>query len=410
MRILILTQWFTPEPDLKGLPFAKELSKLGHEVQVLTGFPNYPGGKIYDGYKIKFFQREFFDDIEVIRVPLYPNHDQSAIKRGLNYLSFAFSATIFGLFLIKKADVQYVYHPPATIAIPALAFKLIKRIPIVYDIQDLWPDTLRATGMIKNNLIIKIIDNYCKICYSYFDKIVVLSDGFKSILSKRNVPAENISVVLNWSLKLEKKISSVDLNKYKSLLNSKFNVLFAGTMGKAQSLEAVLDAARLVKTTPKIQFVFIGDGIEVNNLQSYAKKNALNNVKFLPKISEQAIGAILDMADILLVHLKNDPLFEITIPSKTQAYLKAGKPILMAVKGDACALIKNASAGICCEPENAEDIAKCITDFYCKTNNELQQIGKNGSKYYNNFLSIEAGTKKMISIFSQVIKNKVNGY
>jgi len=176
-RILFLTQWFYPELSFKGLPFAKELSKLGYEVQVLTGFPNYPGGTVYDGYKIKLFQRETIDGISVFRVPLYPSHDNKLLNRMANYVSFALSASFLGFLGIKRPDVIYVYHPPATIGLPALFLHLLYRVPFIYDIQDLWPDTLSATGMVNNKVIIWFVKKWCQLIYSQATKIVVLSPG-----------------------------------------------------------------------------------------------------------------------------------------------------------------------------------------------------------------------------------------
>ena len=198
MRILILSQWYDPEPTFKGLLFAKKLSKLGHSVDVLTGFPNYPGGKLYDGYKIKFFHREVIDGIPVIRVPLYPSHDSNSIKRILNYTSFALSASLPGFFLVKRPDVIYVYHPPATIGLPALFLHLLHRAPFVYDIQDIWPDTLAATGMMDNKVALWLVNKWCRFIYSQAAKIVVLSPGFKEILIKRDVPDHKIEVIYNW--------------------------------------------------------------------------------------------------------------------------------------------------------------------------------------------------------------------
>ena len=157
MRILFLTQFFAPEPSFKGLPFAKELTRLGHEVQVLTGFPNYPGGHAYDGYQVKFFQRETMDGIPVLRVPLYPSHDKSVFRRSLNYLSFAASAASIGAALGKPADVMYVYHPPGSIGLPAILISKLRHIPFVYDIQDLWPDTVAATGMVDSRVVLQLL-------------------------------------------------------------------------------------------------------------------------------------------------------------------------------------------------------------------------------------------------------------
>ena len=192
MRILMLTQWFDPEPTFKGLAFAKELVRLGHEVEVLTGFPNYPGGELYEGYKIRLIQRENIDGISVLRVPLYPSHDGSALRRIANYVSFAFSAAFIGALLVKPADVMYVYHPPATVGFAASVIGMVRRIPFVYDIQDLWPDTLAATGMLNNPSILKLVDSGCRFIYRHAAKIVVLSPGFKEMLITRGVPAKKI--------------------------------------------------------------------------------------------------------------------------------------------------------------------------------------------------------------------------
>ena len=146
MKILILSQWFDPEPDFKGLLFARELVARGHEVEVLTGFPNYPGGKIYPGYRIRPWARERLDGIDVLRVALYPSHNNSGLHRIFNYVSFFISAAVFGTALIRKPDVMYVYHPPITVGFAATVIGFLRRAPFVYDIQDLWPDTVAASG------------------------------------------------------------------------------------------------------------------------------------------------------------------------------------------------------------------------------------------------------------------------
>ena len=165
MKILLLTQWFDPEPTFKGLLFAKSLQDEGHEVEVLTGFPNYPGGKVYDGYKISIYEKEIVDGITIHRVPLYPSHDGSAVKRIFNYLSFAFSSFLIGLLKTRKIDVIYSYHPPLTTSLSALLLGLCKRVPFVVDIQDLWPDTLAATGMLNNKHVLKVVGSACQLVY-----------------------------------------------------------------------------------------------------------------------------------------------------------------------------------------------------------------------------------------------------
>ena len=156
VRVLLMTQWFDPEPTFKGIVFARELVRQGFEVEVITGFPNYPGGKIYPGYKIRLVQKEQIEGVNVTRVPLYPSHDKSKIGRILNYVSFACSLMIYGLFS-KKADVIYAYHPPLTVGIAASIVGFFRRVPVVNDIQDMWPDTLSSTGMISNKRVITLV-------------------------------------------------------------------------------------------------------------------------------------------------------------------------------------------------------------------------------------------------------------
>ena len=158
VKILLLTQWFDPEPTFKGLLFAKTLRDKGYDVEVLTGFPNYPGGKVYKGYKISLYQKEIIDGIIIHRVPLYPSHDGSALKRIFNYVSFSLSSILIGLIKTRNIDVIYSYHPPLTTALSAVILGFFKRIPFVVDIQDLWPDTLIATGMINNKKVLNVIN------------------------------------------------------------------------------------------------------------------------------------------------------------------------------------------------------------------------------------------------------------
>jgi colanic acid biosynthesis glycosyl transferase WcaI len=404
----MLTQWFDPEPNFKGLIFAKELVKLGYEVEVLTGFPNYPGGKIYDGYKIKLYKIETLSDIRIIRVPLYPSHSKSAFARIINYISFALSASILGSLLVKKMDIIYVYHPPVTVGLAAILLKYFKKAPIIYDIQDLWPDSLTVTGMLSNVYILKVVNKICNYIYSISDQIVVLSPGFKNTLSDRGVSKEKIHLIYNWCDLDQLTSFQPDNNLTKELnFESNFNIIFAGNIGVAQALDTVLKTAAIImKKYENIRFILVGDGIEKERLKKKTEQMGLNNVFFLPRMRYKEVGKILSLADILLVHLKDDPLFRITIPSKTQAYMAFGKPILMAVSGDAADLIIESKAGCVCKPENDESLAYTIKKLYNMTSEERNKIGNNGKQFYQKNLSIEAGTKKFAEIFNSTVSKK----
>lgn len=402
MKILLLTQWFDPEPTFKGLAFARELQKQGHDVQVLTGFPNYPSGKIYDGYKLKLYQREKIDGISILRVALYANHDSSALKRIFNYVSFAFMAMVFGIFATKKADVIYAYHPPLTVGLAAIFIKLFRKTPIVYDIQDMWPDTLKATGMMSNERILGIIGRVCEFVYRFVDHLVVLCPGFKAILIERGVPEKKISVIYNWCDEIALQSALPLNNHYKSIMNNKFNVVFAGNMGKAQALGTVIEAAASLHSYSNIQFVLVGEGTETQRLKDIVEKNNINNVVFIPRMPMTEIGGVLQQANALLVHLKKDPLFEITVPSKTQAYMAIGKPLIMAVQGDAADLVDWAQCGRTAISEDCQSLAKAIVDIYSLSEQEKSRMGENAAQYYFEKLSISSGTKKFIKVFEDV--------
>jgi lipopolysaccharide/colanic/teichoic acid biosynthesis glycosyltransferase len=401
MRILLLTQWFDPEPTFKGLLFAQELQRRGHDVQVLTGFPNYPGGKLYNGYRVQALQREAIGSVDVVRVPLYPSHDDSALHRLLNYGSFAGSATVAAL-LVRRPDVAYVYHPPATVGLPALVLKAVRGVPFVYDVQDLWPDTLATSGMLNDARVLRAVDRWMRLIYRSSAKVVVQSCGFRDAIASRGTPLHKIAVIHNWAD--ESQIQPTDPGPVRGEelgFAGKFNVVFAGTMGSGQVLTTVLDAADLLRDEPSIRFVLIGGGIEVNHLQSEAKRRLLGNVTFLARRPINEIGEILALADALLVHLKDDPLFEITVPSKTQAYLMAERPILMGVRGDAAALVQKAEAGLVFEPECPDQLAAAVLTLKGMTVEERKRMAVNGSRFYRENLSLDIGVTRFSNVFEQ---------
>ena len=405
-RILLLTQWFDPEPTFKGLVFARELVRQGFEVEVLTGFPNYPGGKVYPGYRIKWLQREVIDGVQVTRVPLYPNHDQSALKRVLNYASFAASSLFYGLFMARRADVIYAYHPPLTVGITASLLRLLRRIPVVYDIQDMWPDTLRATGMLSNPRALDIVASVCQWVYRSVDQIVVLSPGFKRLLLERGVPEHKLDVIYNWA-------DEASLAAPQGRLpaefpgSDRFRILFAGNMGKAQALDAVLDAATLLQQrNSRVCFVMLGGGVEVARLKQRAAELKLGNVVFLPPVPMAEVGTLLNAADALLVHLRKDPLFEITIPSKTQAYMAVGKPLLMAVDGDAADLVQQSGGGQVAESENPMAIAHAAESMAGMTTEQLTGMGRQAREHYREHLALSVGVRKFGAIFKRLASRK----
>jgi glycosyltransferase involved in cell wall biosynthesis len=404
MRILILTQWFEPEPTFKGLLFARELTARGHKVEVLTGFPNYPGGHVYPGYRIRPWAREQIDGISILRVALYPSHDKSAFGRALNYLSFAFSAVLIGSALIRKPDVVYVYHPPATVGFAAVAIGFLRRVPFVYDVMDLWPDTVAASGMMSSKVALAVLDKSCNFVYRRAGLVAVVTPGFKRQLVGRGVSPDKIEVIYNWCDEAQMGRSQRTNGCSAKPGPGEFTVLFAGTMGMAQRLDAVLDAARICRNSvPNARFQFIGGGVDHERLERKAVDMALDNVTFMPWQPVNRMGPILAAADVLLVHLKDDPLFRITIPSKTQAYFAAGKPVLMAVLGDSAELVSDARAGMVVPPEDSVAIAEAVRKFSALTAEQRAEMGENGRAYYQSHMSLKAGVDRFETIFRSLV-------
>jgi glycosyltransferase involved in cell wall biosynthesis len=404
IRVLLFTQWFDPEPTFKGLVFARELVAQGFEVEVVTGFPNYPGGKLYPGYKIKPLQREVIDGVHVTRVPLYPSHGQSGVGRLFNYISFATSILLYGLFQAKKPDVIYAYHPPLTVGIAAALVRFFRRVPVVYDVQDMWPDTLKATGMFSNEKILKVVSRVCDWVYGHVDQIVVLSPGFKRLLIERGVPSQKIDVIYNWCAEdLVRSTSSAPPANFP--MTSAFRILFAGNMGKAQSLDTVIATAQLLQEkASEVAFIFLGGGVEAARLEALAKSRQLDNVFFLPAVPMSEVGAYLSSADALLVHLKKDPLFTITIPSKTQAYMAAGKPILMAVDGNAADLVRDAGCGVVSESDNPQALADAVQALIDVSVQGHEEMAENGLAFYHRELSLAVGVKRFGEHFKRLSK------
>ena len=293
MKIIILSQWYPPEPETRIHMLALGLKKSKYDVLVVTGYPNYPEGKLYPGYKIKFFERDRIDGINIIRTALYPDHSKSKIKRIINYLSFAITATLVGLKFAVDADILWVYHPPLTISIPAIIISKIRKIPYVYEIQDLWPETLNVLKIVKNKNILKLLDIIANYIYNNACKISVISNGFKNVLIKKGIKEKKIEVIPNWTneeIYIPQKPLDLIREKYK--FSKIYNVVYAGNIGSAQGLNNVIEAAILLKQHIDILITIIGEGIEKEKLNKRISLEKLNNIRILDRLDNKEIVKI----------------------------------------------------------------------------------------------------------------------
>lgn len=401
MRILLFTQFCTPEPIFRSVPFAVELRRRGHEVRILTGFPNYPGGKIFPGYKLKLWQRETIDGVPVLRTWLYPSHSLSLVGRIANYLSFAATATI-PLLCGWRPDVVYVNNL-VTIGSIAVLNRALRGVPFAVDATDLWPDSVFQSEL-NRHWMVRTLELVCGKFYRSANRVVAVSNGVKSILEQRGVDPSRLSMIPNWCDEEALKPSLASSPAQTAGLAGRFNIVYAGNLGTAQALESVIDAAALVAVShPQIQFVFMGSGVKREGLQARAAKVAPNNTLFLPQGSLAEASSLMSAADVLLIHLKRTPVFEITIPSKTQAYLAMGKPILSAVAGDASEMVSSAKAGVTATPEDPPSIAAAAVRLAAMTLAERAEMGQRGQAYYESELSIRVATNRWEAIFKEML-------
>lgn len=403
MKLLFLTQLFDPEYSIKGVNLLKELQKKGHTIDVVTTFPSYPQGKLYSGYKQRIKQVENIDGLEVTRIPSYIYHGSSSILRMLSYCSFGVAIFFYLLFSRKKYDLLYAYYPPVVIGLLAVFYKKITKTRYIYDVQDLWPDALVGTGAIsKGSRLYRLILRLTKVIYDNASAVIVLSKGYKEMITARTDFSENIHHVYNWCD--ESRISIPSLHD--SVLNSdEFNVLYAGNFGLAQSLTYVVDAARFLEGEKDaqgrpIRITLIGAGVEFDMLMDKAQH--LSNVTVLPRVPAEEIGHYLDSADVLLAHLVDNEIFRVTIPSKIQSYLLARKPVLSAFEGEVTDLLVEARAGVSATSSAPESIASAITQLAQLPPSELAEMGERGFALYMEEMQFSVGVTRLNDILTSL--------
>jgi len=407
LRILFVSQLFDPENAIKGLAFAQQLQAKGHEVEVVTTFPSYPGGKVYSGYTQKWRKIEQLGGVRVVRVPTYISHGQSAFRRMMSYASFAFAAGCYCLFFARRANVIYAYYPPVMVGLMALLVGWFRRTPYVYDVQDLWPEALTATGNISSTgRVVRVIELLCGWVYRRAARVVVLSEGYRVALIHKGVAPEKIVKIYNWCDETRLQATNEAPACWRDL-PGRFRVLYAGNLGSAQALRHVIDAAGELSSSGNadVQIILLGNGVQRDELMALVQERQLSNVSFLPQVSVDQVGNYLLAADALLVHLADDPVFDITIPQKTQAYLMAGRPIVMAVRGESGALVAAAGAGITVPPCDAKALARGILELSVLSSTELCEMGERGQAFYQQKMSMSNGVAEVERLLLSVVSS-----
>ncbi|MGG5260596.1 glycosyltransferase family 4 protein [Phycicoccus avicenniae] len=369
LRVLMLTQWYDPEGGAAGHPgvVARALRDLGHEVHVVTGVPIYPLGKVFPEYRNRLYQRELIDGVTVHRGPIFPSHDARASRRMATYLSFALSGILTTLRGARGVDVVYVYSSPATTALPALVLGPFRRWPVVLHIQDLWPDSVTASGFVASTragLVERLLHRFCALTYRRSTTVAVSAPGMIDILEERGVPADKLRLVPNWAdeehfgPRPRSQSLAAELG-----LQAPTVVMYAGNFGELQDLGTVVDAAALLRDRDDILVALVGSGVAEARLKAAVTDRGLTNVRFVPPQPFEEIATVLALADAQLVTLKDVPLLRSTLPSKLQANLAAGHPVIGAVRGDAASVIADSGSGIVVPPGDARALADAIARF-----------------------------------------------
>lgn len=390
-RILFLTQWFEPEPAFKGLKFVQALAAQGYIVEVATGFPNYPTGRLYPGYRLRPYQREVMEGIVVHRLWLAPNHDGSSLRRMTNYLSFFASALAFCLGRGRRFDLIYVYHPPITVGLAAGLAGVFTGTPFLLDVQDLWPDSVTASGMPATRSLGRLLQPVCQYVYRRAALVVGQARGMTQRLVERGVPESKAITIFNWADETNAR-ARPDYDATWLEFTGRFNVVYGGNIGQAQGLETLVRAADLAsRAEARIQLTIVGEGAEREEIADLIAKLGATDVKLRKGVPASDIGSIFAAADVLVMHLKPAPLFEVTVPSKTQFYLAVGKPVLAGVAGEAAAIIAEAKCGVVVPPGDVKAMASAMVNLARKPLASLDAMSRNARATYEKCYSFERG-------------------
>jgi glycosyltransferase involved in cell wall biosynthesis len=380
---LIVTQYFWPE-NFRINDLAQGLVKIGHRVTVLTGKPNYPSGRFFEGYSFWGKSRDMFAGMEVIRVPLVPRGDGSGVRLALNYLSFALFASLLAPFRVRnKTDVILVYGPsPVTVGLPAVVLKRVKHAPILFWVQDLWPESLSATGGVQSKWVLKLVASLVCFIYKGCDLVLVQSRSFVERVRVLGAQAEKIRYFPNSAEELYRPVPREAVPQ-SGMLPDGFRVMFAGNIGAAQSFETILDAAARLRDRREIHWVILGDGRQSNWVQQQVSGRGLSHcVHLLGRYPVESMPEWFAQADVLLVTLKKDPVFALTIPSKIQSYMACGRPILAALEGEGARIVEEARAGIVVPSEDPPALAKAVLQLSLLPTTEREAMGLNGRRYF----------------------------
>ncbi|HMM93623.1 glycosyltransferase family 4 protein [Phycicoccus sp.] len=407
LKVLMVTQWFDPEGGSAAQAgvIARSLKRHGAHVEVLTGFPNYPSGQVADGYRIRPYLRETLDGITVHRAPLWPSHDSAATRRMLNYLSWAAGAGVVGALRAPPADAVLVHSTPGTAGLPALALKATRRLPFVVHVQDLWPQTVLASDFLASGRARRLerpLHLMCDTIYRHASAIAVTSPSMAPRVAERGVPSDKIRVAANWADESIFRPVARDEDLAQRLgLTRPFTFMYAGNLGPYQGLDTLLDAAALLRDRTDIGIAVVGGGVREQALRNRARTMGLQAVQFVGPVPFAEMTPVLALGDAHLVSLQDLPLFRMTLPSKLQATLAAGRPLVGAVTGDAALVVRESGAGPVVTPGDAPALAGAIRNLADLSREALADRGRRARAHYVDNFSEDVSSRVLLELLEQ---------
>lgn len=379
MRLLVVSQYFWPE-NFRINDLVAELVRRGHQVTVLTGLPNYPDGKIFQQFRDAPNRYSQYEGAEVIRVPLVPR-GQGGLRLMLNYLTFAVSASVVGLwkFRGRQFDAIFAYEPsPITVGLPAAVMRAVKRAPLAFWVLDLWPETLQALGIVRSRALLHAVGKLVAFIYRRCDLILAQSKSFMPQIQKYAGDSSRVVYFPSWAESFFDMQRAVPADEV-PLKPGSFNVMFAGNIGDAQDFPSILSAAESLKSHAHIRWLIVGDGRMASWVEAEIKRRNLQNcVLMLGRHPVERMPSFFKHANALLVSLKDEPIFSMTIPGKLQSYLAAGIPVMAMLNGEGAKVVKSSCSGLTCAAGDHAGLAAAVLKLSRMSNEERETMGRNG--------------------------------
>ncbi len=415
MKILYVSQYFPPEmgaPAARASELSRHWAEDGHDVTVLTGFPNHPTGRIPAEYCDEFRQlvtREQIGGVNVVRTWLWPMPNRKAYERILNYTSFCLSSALTGLFA-SRPDVVIASSPQLLVGLSGWWLAFCKRVPFVFEVRDLWPESLSAVGVgSQESLMHRTLAKIAGFLYRKADRVVVVTPAFREHLIKHwQTPAEKISVIENGVETSLFSPQNSDANLRRELgAEGKFVVSYIGTIGMAHGLESIIEAAtRMQQANPAVLFLLLGEGAEKERILTMAKSRRLTNLRFVGQQPRESIPHYIAASDACLVLLKKADIFKTVIPTKMLEFMSCARPVILGVEGHARKIIEEAQAGICIEPENAADLVQAITRLAADPGLR-ESLGRNGRQYIQRKFSRRNTAVAYLDMLESLLERKL---